>query len=167
LHDKAVDAPEADKAEATEADKADEAKANDTNEANEPMIQRGCQVDKANDTIAANDTNEAGNASVAGKANESFVADEANMIDVIVAADKAIVTNTANLAIKANKASFAKAKELLANSIAIVLYSLTKCCEVFAKDERYFGMTISNNQREIFGRCDWHCTCSLTIGIQK
>ncbi len=104
---------------------------------------------------------------MAGKANESFVADEANVIDVIVAANEAIVTNTANLAIEANKASFAKAKELLANSIAIVFFSLTKYCEVFAKDKGYFEMNTSNNQREIFGRCDWHCMCSLTIGIQK
>jgi hypothetical protein len=40
---------------------------------------------------------------MAGKASESFVANEANVIDVIVAADKAIVTNTANLAIKTMK----------------------------------------------------------------
>ncbi len=166
-HDKAIDAPEAKEAKATEADKADEAEADDTNEANEPMIQRGHPVDEANDTIADNNADKAGNASVASKANESFVADKANVIDVIVAADKAIVTDTANLAIKANEASFAKAKELLANSIAIVLYSLTKYCEVFAKNKGYFGMTISNNQREIFGRCDWHCTCSLTIEIKK
>jgi hypothetical protein len=72
------------------------------------------------------------------------------------------------LAIEANEANFAEAKESLANSsIAIVLYFLRKYCEVFAKDKEYFGMTISNNQREIFGRCDWHCTCSLMIGIQK
>ncbi len=115
----------------------------------------------------ANNADKAGNASVASKANGSFVANEANVIDGIVAAHEAIVTNTANLAIKANKASFAEAKESVANSIAIVLYSLTKYCEVFAKDEGYFGMTISNNQHEIFGRCDWHCTCFLTIGIQK
>ncbi len=73
------------------------------------------------------------------------MADEANVIDVIVAANKAIVTNTTNLAIKANKASFAEAKESLANSIAIVLYSLTKYCEVFAKDKGYFGMTIQQS----------------------
>ncbi len=125
------------------------------------MIQQGRQVDEADDTNAANDANKACYAS------ESFVAEKANVIDVINAADEAIVTNTANLAIKANKASFVEAKELLANSIAIVLYSLTKYCEVFAKDEGYFGMTISNNKHEIFGRCDWHCTCSLTIGIRK
>ncbi len=90
------------------------------------MIQRGRQVDEADDTIADNNANKAGNASLAGKANESFVANEANVIDVIVAANEAIVTDTANLAIEANKASFTKAKELLANSIAIVLYSLTE-----------------------------------------
>ena len=95
------------------------------------------------------------------------MADEANVIDVIDVANKAIVTDAANLANEADKASFAEANELLANNIAIVLYSLTKYCEIFAKDEEYFGMTISNNQRGIFGRCDWHCTCSLTIGIQK
>ncbi len=167
MQDKAVDDPDADKAKATEADKADEAKVDDTNEANEPMTQRGRQVDEADNSIVANNANKAANASVASKANESFVANKAKVIDVIVAANEAIVTNTANLAMKANEASFAKAKELLTNSIAIVLYSLTKYCEVFAKDKGYFGMTISNNQHEIFGRCDWHCTCSLTIGIQK
>ncbi len=167
MSDKADDATEADEAKATEANEADEAKANDTNEANEPTIQRGHRIDEADDTIAANNANEAGNASVAGKANESFMANEVNVIDVIIAADEAIVTDTANLAIKANKASFTEAKELLANSTAIVLYSLTKYCEVFVKDEGYFGITISNNQREIFGRCDWHCMCSLTIGLQK
>ncbi len=71
------------------------------------------------------------------------------MIDVILVADEAIVT-------KANKASFAKANNLLANDgITIVLYLLTKYCEVFAKDKEYFGMTISNNQ---LGR--WN-SCSL------
>ncbi len=167
MQDKAVDAPEANEAKATEANEAYEAKADDTNEANESMIQQGHQFDEADDTIVANNANKAGNANVAGKANVSFVANKANVIDVIVAADKAIVTTTANLATEANKASFAEAKESLANSIAIVLYSLTKYCEVFVKDEGYFGMTISNNQHEIFGRCDWHCTCSLTIGIQQ
>jgi hypothetical protein len=54
------------------------------------------------------------------------VANKANVIDVIVAADKAIVNNTANLAIEANKASFSEANKSLANSISIVLYSLTK-----------------------------------------
>ncbi len=147
MHDKAVDTTDTNKAKATEADEADEA--------------------KADDTIVANNTDKAGNASVAGKANESFVANEVNVIDVIVAANEAIVTDTANLTTKASKASFAEANELLANSISIVLYSLTKYCEVFAKDEGYFGMTISNNQHGIFGRCDWHCTYSLTIGIQK
>ncbi len=131
------------------------------------MIQQGRRVDETNDTIAANDANEAGNVSVASKANESFVADEANVIDVIVAANKAIVTDTANLAIEANKAIFTEANKLLANSISIVLYPLTKYCKVFTKDEGYFGMTISNNQCGILGRCDWHCMCSLTIGIQK
>ncbi len=64
LPNKALDATEANKAKATEADEANEAKANDTDEANEPMIQQGCQVDEANDTIAANDANKAGNATL-------------------------------------------------------------------------------------------------------
>jgi hypothetical protein len=136
LPDKAVDATEAEEAKATEADKADGAKADDTNEANEPMIQQGRQVDEAHDTILANNADKAGNTS------ESFVTNEANVIDVIVAADKAIVTNTANLAIKANKVSFAEAKEWLANSIAIVLYSLTKCSTILAEVKAYFGIFV-------------------------
>ncbi len=150
--DKAVDATEADKANATEANEADEAKADDTNEANKPMIQRGRQVDKADDTIAANNADEAGNAS------ESFVADEAYVVDVIVAADEAIVINTANLAIEANKANFAKAKELLANSIAIVLYSLTKYSAILAEVKAYFGIFVFNTQ--LVGMV-WSCLRSL------
>ncbi len=150
--DKAIDATEANEAKATEANKADEAKANDTNEANEPMIQHGLQVDEADDTITANNANKAGNAS------ESFVANKANVIDVIVVADKAIVTGTANLAIEANKASFAKAKELLANTIAIVLYSLTEYSAILAEVKAYVGIFVFNNQ--LVGMV-WSCLRSL------
>ncbi len=88
----------------------------------------------------------ANNTIKAGNASESFVAVEANMIDVIVAANKAIVTDTANLAIKANKASFAEAKELLANCISIVLYSLTKYSAILTEVKAYFGIFVFNNQ---------------------
>ncbi len=152
LLNKAVDATEAKEAEAPEANKADVAKADDTDEANKPMIQQGCQVDEADDTIAANNADKTSNAS------ESFVVDEANVIDVIVAANKAIVTNIANLAIKANKASFANDKELLANSIVIVLYSLTKYSAILAEVKAYFGIFVFNNQ--LVGMV-WSCLSSL------
>ncbi len=62
------------------------------------------------------------------------MADEANVIDVIVVANEAVVTNAAYLVSKANEASFAKANKSLANdSIAIVLYSLTKYVAIFTK----------------------------------
>jgi hypothetical protein len=90
---------------------------------------------------------------VAHEVSKIIVANKANVIDVIVATNEAIVTDTANSANKANKASFAEANKLLANDgIAIILYSLTKHCEVFVKDKGYFGMTISNNQHGKFGR---------------
>ena len=59
------------------------------------MIWQGRQIDEADDAFEA---------SVVGKADEAFVANEANVIDVIVTADKAIATNTA-------EASFAEADE--------------------------------------------------------
>jgi hypothetical protein len=86
------------------------------------------------------------------------VANEANVIDVIVAANKAILTDTANLAIKANEASFAKAKELLANSIAIVLYSLTEYSAILAEVKAYFGIFVFNIQ--LVGMV-WSCLHSL------
>jgi hypothetical protein len=94
--------------------------------------------------------------------NKNVEANEANVINKIVAANKAILIDRANLDNEtildneANGASLAEANKLLANnsiakellaniSIAIVLYSLTKHCEVFAKDKGYFEMTIFNN----------------------
>jgi len=50
------------------------------------------------------------------------------------------------LANEADEASFTEASESLANGIAVFLYSLIKCCEVFTKDKGYFEMMISNNE---------------------
>jgi hypothetical protein len=119
--------------------------ANEVNKAN-IMANEADKTNKADNDKA----DEAAKAIVANEVSKIIVADKANVIDAIVAANEVIVTNTANWANKANKASFVEANKLLANdSIAIVLFSLTKYCEVFAKDEGYFGMTISNNQRGI------------------
>ena len=123
------------------------------------MIRQGCQVDEADDAVTANKANEAFEASMVGKADEAFAADKANVIDVIVTADEAIATNTANLANEANEASFTKANDSLAYGITIFLYSLTKYCEVFSKDEGYFEITISNNY-QLVGRV-WSCLRSL------
>ncbi len=79
------------------------------------------------------------------------------MIDVIVATDKAIVTNEvveaivinrANSTSKADEANLAEANKLLANDgIAIVLYVLTKYCEIFAEVKGCFGIIIDRSGR--------------------
>ncbi len=101
----------------------------------------------------------------ANKANKA--ADEADAkvdeADKVIAVDEAILDDAANKAIiadEANEASLAEAKELLANSIAIFLYSLTKYSAIVAKMKGYFGRTISNNQRK-----RW-CSCSLRMQDQ-
>jgi hypothetical protein len=92
---------------------------------------------------------------VADEVSKIILADKTNVIDVIVVADKAIVTievieaiviDRAKSANEAEKANVAKANKLLADiGIATVLQSLTKYCEVFTNNEGYFEMMISNN----------------------
>ena len=150
---RAKEADDADKAEADEADEAntptDEVEANEANKAD--VADKPAKADEAEADEAANEAD--------AKADEADAkVDEA---DEVIAVNEAILDDAANEAIvsdEANEASFAKANESLANGIAIVLYSLTRYCEVFAKDEGYFGMKISNNQ--LVGMV-WSCLRSL------
>jgi hypothetical protein len=148
---------------ATGANEADEAEAVEANEANDAEVAKANEADKAKATGAnkadeANSPNEATDANKANKANspdKAIDATEANEVEA-TEADKAdaivLFFIIANIVIVIPRS-------LLDKGIVIILYSLTKYSAVFAKRKGYFGIMISNNQREI-GR---HCLCFLKI----
>ncbi len=112
-------------------------------------------ADAATDATDATDAAEVDEADLADEAADATETTEANQADVV---DKPVlIDDAAYEANEADEAIFAEANKSLANGIAIVLYSLTKYCEVFAKDEGYFVKMISNNQ--LVGMV-WSCSRS-------
>ena len=96
-------------------------------------------ADAATDATDATDAAEVDEADLADEAADATETTEANQADVV---DKPVlIDDAANEANEADKAIFAEANKSLANGIAIVLYSLTKDCDFFAKDEGYFVKT--------------------------
>ena len=128
---------------------ADEADVVDKPGEADDLTSGGCrQADKAGDAKFA-EADEADKPGDADKAKANKANEAANEADEVIAVDKAILDDAANKAIianEANKASLAEAKELLANSIAIVLYSLTKYSAILTEVKAYFGIFVFNNQ---------------------